>query len=138
MKLITRRNFISIICISFTLIVLAKLIWEKITGFTDNNYTVNIFICLGISVIITIVLATHYYLQRFPFIPVFAGQYLFTVLMVFGLIFIMGHFTDIASTAYRDMFISVTIPFILCAGVYYTIFFQQIKKANIMLEELNG
>ncbi len=139
MKLITRKNFISIACISFTLIVLVKLIYEKVIGFTDVNYTENIFICLGISVAITLILALHYYLQRFPFIPVFIGQYAVCLALVLGFVRISAAFTDVAPTAYRDMFLSVTIPFIVCAIVYYIIFFRQIKKANeilLSLEEL--
>ena len=109
MKLITRKNIISIVCISFTLIVMGKLIWEKLTGFTDANYTENIFICFGFSVMITIILAIHYYLQKFPFIPVCIGQYLVVIGLVCLGIWIMGHFSEIAPTAYRDMILSVTI-----------------------------
>ena len=136
MKLITRKNFISIVCISFTLIVCGKLILEKLTDFTDKHYTENIFICLGFSVFITLILSLHYYLQRFPFIPVFLGQYAVTVALVFLLVWVSGHFSENSPNAYRDMFISVTIPFICGAAVYYISFFRQIKKANKILEEM--
>lgn len=136
MRLINKKNFISIVCISFTLIVLVKLIWEKSTGFFDANYTENIFVCLGISVLITVVLALHYYLQQYPFIPVFIGQYLLTVGLISLGIWVLKRFSDVAETAYRDMFISVSIPFFACALVYYVIFFKQIKKANKMLDNL--
>ncbi len=137
MKLINRKNFISIVCISFTVLVLVKLIWEKAIGFTDPRYTENIFISLGFSVLITVILAVHYYLQRFPFVPVFAGQYLITVGLVLGGVWAIGHMVPLAPTAYRDMFISVTIPFVVCAIIYYAIFFHQIKKANAIIESLN-
>lgn len=136
MKLITRKNFISIVCISFTLIVCGKLILEKLTDFTDKYYTENIFTCLGFSVFITLILSLHYYLQRFPFIPVFLGQYAVTVALVFLLVWVSGHFSENSPNAYRDMFISVTIPFICGAAVYYISFFRQIKKANKILEEM--
>ena len=137
MKLITRKNFISIVCISFTLIVCGKLILEKLTDFTDKHYTENIFTCLGFSVFITLILSLHYYLQRFPFIPVFLGQYAVTVALVFLLVWVSGHFSENSPNAYRDMFISVTIPFIIGAAVYYIYFFMQIKKANKMLENID-
>ncbi len=130
MKLINRKNFISIVCISFTLIVCGKLLLEKSTGFVDRYYTENIFTCLGISVLATFVLSLHYYLQRFPFIPVMIGQYIALIGFVFLCIWIMGHFTDQAPSAYRDMFVSVTIPYIIGAVVYYVSYFWQIKKAN--------
>jgi len=137
MKLINRKNFFSIVCISFTLIVCGKLLLEKMTGFTDRFYTENIFTCLAFSVIITFILSLHFYLQRFPFIPVFLGQYAVTVGTVCLFIFIGQKFTDFAPTAYRDMIISVTIPFLIGALVYYISFFAEIKKANRIIEEMN-
>lgn len=136
MKLINRKNFFQIVCISFTLLVCFKLIYEWILGVTDPNYTINIFLNLLFSVIITAILAVHFYLQKYPFIPVFLGQYLFTMGIVFLVVKIGGQFVELAPTAYRDMFISVTIPFFASAAVYYFVFFRQIRKANKMLENL--
>jgi predicted tellurium resistance membrane protein TerC len=136
MKLITRKNFLSIVCISFTFIVCGKLIAEKLAGFTDRYYVENIFACLGFSVIITLILSLHYYLQKYPFIPVFLGQYAVTVGLVLLYVWIDGHFSEHSPNAYRDMFISVTIPFIIGAVVYYWSFFREIKKANKMIEEI--
>lgn len=138
MKLITRKNFISIVCISFTLIVCGKLLLEAAMDFTDIYYTQNIFLCLGFSVLITVILSIHYYLRQFPFIPVFLGQYVVTVGIVFLGIWIAGFFTDEAPTAYKDMFISITIPFFAGALIYYLTFFRQIRKANKLLEEMNN
>ena len=137
MKIITRSNFISIVCVSFTLIVCGKLILEKSMGFTDKFYTENIFTCLGISVLATLILSLHYYLQRFPFVPVVIGQYVLLIGIVFALIWIGGKFTDFAPSAYRDMFVSVTIPYVLGAIVYYISFFSQIKKANEVFSNLD-
>ena len=136
MKLINKHNFISIVCITFTLVVCGKLLLEKGTGFIDRYYTENIFTCLGISVLATFVLSLHYYLQRFPFIPVVIGQYLALIGFVFLCIWIMGHFTENAPSAYKDMFVSVTIPYVAGAIVYYISFFRQIKKANEVFSSL--
>lgn len=138
MKLINRKNFFSIVCISFTLLVCYKLIYEWIVGFKDPNYTMNIFLNLLFSVIITAILAIHFYLQKYPFVPVFLGQYIFTMVITFLVVKIAEQFVELAPTAYRDMFVSVTIPFVVGAAIYYIIFFRQIRKANKMLEELNN
>ena len=137
MKLINRKNFISIICISFTLLVLVKLIWEAVIGFNDPHYAMNIFISFGMAVLITLILAIHYYLQQFPFVPVFLGQYAVTVGIVLGGIWFVGHYVPIADDAYHDMFISITIPFLICAAIYYIVFFRQIRKANALIEQMN-
>lgn len=138
MKLINRKNFFSIVCISFTLLVCYKLIYEWIVGFKDPNYTMNIFLNLLFAVIITAILAIHFYLQKYPFVPVFLGQYIFTIVITFLIVKIAEQFVELAPTAYRDMFVSVTIPFIVGAAVYYISFFRQIRKANKMLEDLNN
>lgn len=136
MKLINRKNFFSIVCISFTLVVIGKLTLEAIMGFTDKNYTMNIFAILGFSVIITSVLALHFYLQRFPLLPVLIGQYLAVV----GCAVMLVKITDIVAgtdtNAMWQMILSVTIPFVFSAIVYYIVFFSQVKKANNILTEI--
>jgi len=135
-KLINKNNYISIVCISFTCVVCGKLLLEKCLGVTDRFYTENIFTCLLGSVVITWVLSLHYYLQKFPFIPVFIAQYLLVVgFVVFG-IRILSVFTDIAPHGYRDMIVSVSIPFVIGGVLYYIAFFREIRKANKKLEEL--
>lgn len=137
MKIINRNNFISIVCVSFTLIVCGKLLYEKSIGFIDSNYTENIFMCLGISVLAVAILSLHYFLQHLPFIPVVIGQYLLLIGFIFAGIWVSGHFTDNAPSAYRDMFISVTVPYVVGAIVYYVSFFLQIKKANEVFMSLD-
>ena len=137
MKLINRKNFISIVCISFTLIVCGKLIYEKLLNFTDRYYTQNIFLCLVFSVLITLILSLHFYLQKYPFIPVLIGQYVLTIGITFLTIWVAHFFTDEAPSAYMDMFTSVTVPFVAGAIVYYIAFFAKIKKANRILENLS-
>lgn len=138
MKLINRRNFISIVCISFTIVVCSKLLMEKLMGFTDRFYTENIFTCLAGCILVTLILSLHYYLQRFPFIPVAIGQYLAVIGIVFLTIWIAGHFTENAPTAYRDMFWSITVPYVIGAIIYYISFFYQIRKANEVFENFEN
>ena len=138
MKLINRHNFISIICISFTLIVCGKLLLEKIIGFTDKHYTENIFTCLAFSVMITAVLSLHYYLQKFPLIPVLIGQYAVIIGLVVGLVKIADVMVGTTTNAMWQMLLSVTVPYIISAVVYYILFFRQVKKANNILNELSS
>ena len=91
-----------------------------------------------ITVLITLILSLHFYLQKFPFWLVIIAQYALTAGIVFLAIFIHGRFSTNAPTAYWDMFVSITIPFIFGALVYYICFFVQIKRANKVLEKLNS
>lgn len=51
-------------------------------------------------------------------------------------LWVYSRFGILGRHAYRDMFISFTIPYILLAGGYYLNLFKEIKKANVILEEL--
>lgn len=137
MKLINKKNYISIVCISFTLIVCGKLLIEKAFGFTDVHYTSNIFICLGFSVIITAALALHFYLQRFPLIPVLTAQYLLVIGATAGFVKAADVVAGTDTNAMWQMILSVTIPFVVSAAVYYISYFRQIKKANEILAEIS-
>ena len=122
MKLINKRNIASIVSIFFTLITCGKLLYERALNFTDRYYTDNIFTILGFSVLITLILSLHFYLQKFPFWLVIIAQYALTAGIVFLAIFIHGRFSTNAPTAYWDMFVSITIPFFIGALVYYICF----------------
>lgn len=137
MKLINKNNFISIVCISFTLLVCGKLLLEKSMGFTDVHYTENIFTCLFFSVIITAILALHFYMQRFPLIPVLIVQYLSVIGVTAGFVKLADMIGNTSTNAMWQMVLSVTIPFALSAIVYYITYFKQIKKANDIIAELN-
>ena len=136
MKLINRHNFLSLVCISFTLIVCSKLLLEKLMGFTDSHYTENIFTCLGFSVMITGVLALHYYLQRFPLIPVLIGQYAVITGLVVAMVKVVDAVAGTSTNALWQMLLSVTIPYVISSVIYYIAFFRQVKKANSILSEL--
>lgn len=138
MKLITKKNFIPIVCISFTIMVTFKLIFEAILGHTDRYYTMNIMLCLVFCIVIPAVLALHYYLQKFPLIPVLIGQYLAVLGLTVGGVQIMDKLSGTDTNAMRDMILSVTIPYVIGAAVYYIAFFSQVRKANDILFELGS
>lgn len=136
MKLINKRNFIPIVCMSFTLIVCGKLLIEKMAGFTDRHYTENIFTCLVFSVMITAVLALHNHLQRFPLIPVLIGQYVFIIGLVAGFVKLVDLMAGTSTNSLWQMLLSVTVPYVVSAAVYYIAFFRHIKKANSIISQL--
>ena len=55
-----------------------------------------------------------------------------------GSTWVSGQFQELASTAYRDEFRSVSIPYAVIAAVYYGKCYYELKKSNEILRELNG
>ena len=81
-------------------------------------------------------LTLHFYLQRFPLILVLIGQYIIILAAVVGFVSLADVIAGIETNAMWQMILSVTIPFIVSAFVYYIAFFRQVKKANSILAEL--
>ena len=136
--MIDKHNFWSITSGVFTCLLLGKVILEGVTGHQDIYYIQNILTLFGITVVATFILSMHKYLQNVPVLLVMILQYVILIGCVMGGIWIGSHFTDINPDGYGQMFWSVTIPYVVLAGIYYISFFWEVKKANAILLEMNG
>ena len=136
MQLINRKNFILIVCICYTLISLGKIISETIQGYKDPYYVENFITIFLISLIATLVLGLQYYLQNVPITIVILGQYIFLTGIIMLVLWIESHFEKLAATAYRDLFFSFTIPYVIGAILYYAAIFFQTRKANKIIDEI--
>lgn len=136
MQLINRKNFFPSVCCTYTILSLLKIATE---AFTQGKWEIdqqNFVMIFCISLVATFVLSQYYRFQRFPPLAVILGQYLVILGGIMFTIWVIGHFTELSEYAYRDMFRSFTIPYVIIAGWYYISLFQEIKKANEMLEEI--
>lgn len=89
-----------------------------------------------LSFIATLVLSQHYRLQHIPLTLVIIGQYLVLVGIVLLVTWISGFFQVLHPDAYRDMFLSFTIPYIIGATIYYFNVFREVKNANQILKNI--
>ena len=132
MQLINKHNYFSTVCKIFTILIIVKVILEYVTGREDAYYIDNILSMFVITLLATLVLGLHYYLQDLPLIPVIIGQYVILMAVIHGSMSASAHFfgTKYASNGYRDTFITFTIPYVVGATAYYVAFFRECKKAN--------
>ena len=135
--MIDKHNFWSIVSGVFTCLLIGKIILESIMGYRDVNYAENILTLFIITVAATAILGMHKYLQNVPILLVMFLQYVGLIGSVMGAIWVISCITDVSPSGYRDMFWSVTIPYVVLAGVYYISFFREVKKANALLLEMN-
>lgn len=135
--MIEKNNFWSIVSGVFTCLLIGKLIMERISGHRDVYYIENIFTMLVITIVATFILSLHKYLQNVPVVPVMILQYVILIGCVMGGLWIMSQFSEMNPEGYKDMFWTVTIPYVILAGIYYISFFLEVKKANVLLSELN-
>lgn len=136
MKLINKHNFFSIVCIVYTIISIYKLISEYCGGMLDSNYTENIISIFVISLLATAMLAVHNYTSNIPILIIFVAEYMILLGLIMGYMWIEGHYIPLHRFAYRDLFRSFTIPYVIFIFVYYINYRREIAKANMNLEEI--
>ena len=118
MKIIEKNEFWPIVCVCYTIISLGKIALEFITRGTWGDDQANFLFIFAVCFLATFVLSQHYRLDRFPLPAVIIGQYVVLLLVIFLTIWLIGHVEPLGKHAYRDMFRSFTIPYIIGAGVY--------------------
>ena len=136
MKIINRQNFWSVVCIVFTLLLLGKILLEFIVQGVFGNYQENILIMFGLSLLATFVLSQYYRFQKYPLLVVILGQYILLIGVVMLITWIGGWFYELHKDAYRDMFLSFTIPYAIGVIIYYAVVFHEINAANQVLKEI--
>lgn len=135
MKLIEKHEFWPTVCVCYTLLSLGKIALEYVTGGVWGNEQANYILIFVLCVLATFVLSQHYRLDRFPLPVVMIGQYVVLIAVVFAITWLIGTMEPLGEHAYRDMFRSFTIPYIIGAVVYYMAYFRQVRNANRRLEQ---
>ena len=136
MKVIEKKEFWPTVCVCYTILSLGKIALEFFTQGAWGNLQANFLMIFVLCFLATLVLSQHYRLDRFPLPAVIIGQYAVMIAVVFLIVWLIGKVGTLGEHAYRDMFWSFTIPYIIGAVVYYIAYFLQVKKANRMLENI--
>lgn len=136
MKIIDKQNLGGVVCKVFTLLLLGKILLEYIVQGFFGNYQENILIMFGLSLLATFVLSQYYRFQKYPLLLVILGQYILLIGVVMLITWIGGWFGELHRNAYKDMFLSFTIPYVIGVIIYYTAVFHEIKSANQALKEI--
>lgn len=138
MKIINKENFLSTVCVIYTILSLGKILIEGIIDQNYGNEQNNFVMIFVITIFAVLVLSQYYRLQKFPMFVVIIGQYLVLIAVVMGIVWIGGRFEPVSEGGYMDMFLSFTIPYVIGAIVYYVEVFAEIKQANTILKEISG
>lgn len=136
MKIINRQNFWSVVCIVFTVLLFGKIFLEFIVQGDFGNYQENILVMFGLSLLATFVLSQYYRFQKYPLLVVILGQYILLIGVVMLITWVSGWFNELHENAYRDMFLSFTVPYVIGVIIYYAAVFHEIKSANQTLKEI--
>lgn len=136
MKIINKQNFFPTVCTVYTLLVLIKMLIEYLAQGLWENYQTNLLIMFVLSFLAVFVLSQHYRFQKYPLAIVIVVQYLLLISGVMLFTWISGFFSPLHENAYRDMFLSFSIPYALGVVIYYAALFYEVKSVNRILRQI--
>lgn len=136
MKIINKKNFFPTVCMVYTLLVLTKILLEYIAQGLWENYQQNLLIMLVLSIMAVFVLSQYYRFQKYPLVVVIVVQYLVLIAGIMLFTWISGFFTTLHENAYRDMFLSFSIPYAVGVVIYYAALFHEVKSVNQILRKI--
>lgn len=136
MKIINKKNIISIICISYTLISIGYTIFEIFINGSINPTQLNIFLFLILSILGVGILSQHYRFDRFSPAAMLLLQYFLAVFLILVSLKVASFFVDIHPDGYRDLTLSFSVPYFIGAVIYYIFLRLEVKKQNRLLEQL--
>ncbi len=130
------KEYLLSVCVVYTVLSLLKVLMEGIGHRQDPYYVMNFTILFVIVCFATFVLFMHRIFHKVPLLFVMIGQYIVVIGGVMFGIFVLSKLEDVAASAYREMFLQITIPYIVLAGIYYASYFYEVTNANRNLNEL--
>lgn len=136
MKLITKKNIIPIICITYTVLSISLTIYEIVVNGKMNPTQLNIFLFLILSILGVVVLSQHYRFERFSPLTMIIMQYAIAIAVILVSLKIASFFVDIHPDGYRDMTLSFSVPYIIGTIIYYFALRLEVKKQNKLLENI--
>ena len=135
--MITKKNYFPIVCVILTVAVFVKILIENVICRQPDMYFVqNLVLIFAYTALIIALLGASKFFSALPLWLVIAGQYDILISAAMLETWISGHFQELAETACRDMFRSVTIAFIIVAFIYYMKCFYDVHRTNQNLEKL--
>lgn len=136
MKIIDRHNFWGTVCEVYTILSLGKIILEAIVQDTFGNYQENLLVMFFLSLAAVFVLSQYYRFQEYSLLLCIAVQYVVLIGLVMLLTWISGQFHPLHQDAYKDMFWSFTVPYVIGVVIYYISVFREIRHANQSLKKI--
>ncbi len=136
MKIINKKNIVSVVCITYTSISITLAVLEVIAKGKMNPTQLNMFLCLLLSILGVLILSQHYRLERFSPLAMVIIQYVVAFAVILISLKAASYITDVHPSGYRDMILSFSIPYFIGAVVYYISLMLEVRKQNRILEKI--
>ncbi|MBQ7944931.1 MAG: hypothetical protein IJ326_12830 [Lachnospiraceae bacterium] len=130
------KEYLLSVCVVYTILSLVKIFMEGISSYQDPYYVMNFGMMFVVTCFATFVLFMHRIFDKVPLVFVMIGQYIVVIGGVMLGLFVMSKLVEVSPNAYRELFLQITVPYIVLAGIYYVSYFNEVRRANHNLSEL--
>ena len=96
----------------------------------------NTLIMFGLCVIASFVLSLNKLFDELSPLAMILLQYVIVIVLCGGFLFVLSFFDPISPKGWFEYFRSFTIPYIIIAAMYYYSLFDEAKKQNQMILEI--
>ena len=123
------------ICVCYTILSVSNAVLNLLNGNSTGSHENSIMMLLWTSIAVFILSIHHLFDELSPIFMIII-QYMIAMGLVFLSIFFIRLFSEIHVNAYKDAFISFTIPYIIGGGFYYISLFRSVVRQNKLLTEI--
>lgn len=136
MKKMSKTSFFDTVCVFFTILAISKIVMEYIVSKQMDDTGRNLLFMFAFTCLSLFVLDQYSRFENLSPLIIIIGQYIVAMGIVFFIIWISSHFEQLSTNAYRDIFLSFTIPYIIGAICYYVSLHLEVKRENEMLDRI--
>lgn len=136
MKIVHKKNIVSVICITYTFVSVSLTTIEVIVNGAISPAQLNLFLFLIFSMLGVGVLSQHYRLERFSPVTMLLIQYLSAVAMIVIGTKAAACFVEIHPNGLRDLIVSFSVPYGIGAVIYYISLWLEVRRQNEILRKI--
>lgn len=128
------KTLLLYICISYTMVSVSGAVVNIVTGTKTSNS--NSLIMFGLCVIVSLVLSLHKLFDECSPLMMIFLQYVIAIVLCAGFLLILSLFDPISPKGWFEYFRSFTIPYIIIAVMYYYSLYDEAKKQDRIIKEI--
>lgn len=136
MKIVNKKNIVSVVCITYTFVSVSLTTFEIIINKAINPTQLNLFLFLIFSILGVGVLSQHYRLERFSPVTMLLIQYLCAIAIIFIGTKTAACFADIHPDGFRDLTLSFSVPYAIGAVIYYISLWLEVRRQNQIIKKM--
>lgn len=136
MRPINKRNFFPIVCIVYTCLSIINVVVEGIFWDYFSRDHLNALVSFVFCMLVVFALSQQERIFRLPFILAVITQYILVETLMLLMTWVIGHFVELAESAFRDLFISSSVIYIILNVIYVLYFHIDLKRHNDILKKI--